>query len=114
MLFSQINLGSSASRQVAVLKFLGCYFPTGEFSCGRQVFKHGDYDDFIMKVRPAEVYWSIFAKNVKVLKSFAASSLSPGDCQDRISPSSEGGWSFREMNSDWKKSKLYAKCFTSS
>merc|ERR1712110_1169596 len=66
LLYSQVNIGSS-SRQNALHKFQGCYFPTGEFSCGRQIFKHGEHDDFIMKVRPSEVFWSLFAKNAKLL-----------------------------------------------
>ena len=73
----------------------GNFLATGDYSCGRQVFRHSDKVDVYMKVLPDKLSWFIMEGKEVKMRSFSAPSMSPAD-------KSVGPWEFRDEDRKWK------------
>ena len=91
---------------------IGEYFPSGEFSCGRQVFKHSDRNEFSIMLKLANVHWYIMKNETKIMRSCVASSMSPGDSKvgrpSTMNP--ETHWTYKDFNKLWKKCNIVVSC----
>ena len=114
LLFSKVTVSrpNISPLPKSVEDGLGDYIPSGEFSCGRQVFKHSDRSEFSIRLLPGYVHWYIMRSGTKIMRSCVASTMSPGDSKvgkpSTMNP--ETHWSYKDFNKKWTQCNIIVSC----